>query len=94
MTMTRILLALACLTAALSLGSGSATAQYYGDKPWCAVVAATDGEMTWKCFYNSVAECTPHVLAGDRGFCNVNPYGSSPAATTTPARRRKHGAAS
>jgi hypothetical protein len=89
--MMRFLLALASVTAALSLCSAPASAQYYGDAPWCAVVAATDGEMTWHCYYHSVAECQPHVIAGDRGFCNLNPYGSSPASDTTSTRHRKRG---
>jgi hypothetical protein len=85
----------AVITAALAFWSLPAYAQYYGDAPWCAVVGATDGEMVWHCYYRSVEECQPHVIAGDRGFCNVNPYGSHPdAAQQTPPRHRKHSGAS
>ncbi len=94
--MSRFLLALMCTLTALSIWSSSADAQYYGDAPWCAVVAATDGEMTWHCYYHSVEECQPHVLAGDRGFCNVNPYGSPSASARGPIsiRQRRHSGAS
>lgn len=57
-------------------------AQYYGDKPWCAVVNETDGEVIWLCQYRSFEECQPSLIGGNRGFCNVNPYykPSAPAA--------------
>jgi hypothetical protein len=28
----------------------------------------------WDCRYRSVAECRPNVVAGNRGWCNQNPY--------------------
>jgi hypothetical protein len=86
---------IAVLTAALLLWPPPARAQYYGDAPWCAVTAETDGEMTWHCYYRSAAECQPEVIAGNRGFCNLNPYGShSDAGRQATPRRRKHNAAS
>ena len=39
--------------------------------PWCAV--SKDGDH-WHCQYRSVEECRPNVVAGNRGFCNPNPY--------------------
>ena len=36
---------------------------------WCAVIL--DGY--WDCQYRSIEECRPNVLAGNRGFCNLNP---------------------
>jgi hypothetical protein len=92
--MTRFLLAMGSVAAALVLWPLPVQAQYYGDAPWCAVIAATDGGVVWHCYYHSVEECQPHVLAGNRGFCNVNPYGSHPAASQTAPRRRKHRTAS
>jgi hypothetical protein len=41
------------------------------DAPWCAVTK--DGDH-WDCQYRSFAECQPNVLAGNRGWCNQNPY--------------------
>ena len=40
------------------------------EAPWCAVIS--DGY--WDCQYRSIEECGPNVLAGNRGWCNPNPY--------------------
>lgn len=40
------------------------------ESPWCAVIS--DGY--WDCQYRSIEECRPNVLAGNRGWCNPNPY--------------------
>ncbi len=82
--MTRLVHGIATAAALLVLSAAPGRAQTYGDAPWCAVTAATDGDVVWHCYYRSAAECQPHVLAGDRGFCNVNPYGSRPQATPRP----------
>jgi hypothetical protein len=39
--------------------------------PWCAVIK--DGDHR-DCHYRSFEECRPNVVAGNRGFCNPNPY--------------------
>ena len=31
------------------------------------------GNMYWDCQYPSLEACVPHVVAGNRGFCNPNP---------------------
>ena len=41
------------------------------ESPWCAV--SKDGDH-WDCQYRSLEECRPNVVAGNRGFCNPNPY--------------------
>jgi hypothetical protein len=78
--------------AALCAFGSAGHAQTYGDAPWCAVISVTSGNIQWDCYYRTAAECAPNVIAGQRGFCNVNPYwtGSPAAQTTTPALRRKH----
>ena len=43
------------------------------EAPWCAVVDVGMGNVYWDCQYNSIEECVPHVLAGNRGFCTQNP---------------------
>jgi len=58
----------------------------FGDAPWCAVIALGEGDVFWDCQYRTVEECVPNVVAGNRGFCNVNPYGPGPAARTAAAR--------
>jgi hypothetical protein len=45
-----------------------------GDAPWCAVVNIGNGEIEWDCHYQTVEQCAPNVVAGNRGFCNLNPY--------------------
>jgi len=62
----RIIFASILGLAALIFGQQPATAY---ETPWCAVIS--DGY--WDCQYNSIEECRPNVLAGNRGFCNLNP---------------------
>ena len=44
------------------------------EAPWCAVTSGGDGDMHWDCQYRSIEGCRPNVLAGNRGWCNPNPY--------------------
>ena len=66
----------------------------YGDAPWCAVISLGTGQVTWECYYRTVEECRPNVLAGNRGFCNLNPYGPGPAyaaaGTAHPRAKKRH----
>jgi len=91
----RLTTAVAAVAAVLCLQVSASQAQYYGDAPWCAVLQIGTGSVTWHCYYRTVDECVPNVLAGNRGWCNVNPYftaSRAPAATTYPARhKRQHG---
>lgn len=41
--------------------------------PWCAFIAVGTGAVYEDCQYYSFEACRPHVLAGNRGFCNPNP---------------------
>jgi hypothetical protein len=61
--------------AAVLFAVTSGLAGTVGNAPWCAVISMGDGDVHWDCEYNSVEACVPNVLAGNRGFCNVNPYG-------------------
>ena len=74
--MMRIVLSIAAAAAILCLQVPSSQAQAHGNAPWCAVMQLGAGEVEWDCEYRSVEECVPNVLAGNRGFCNVNPYGA------------------
>jgi Protein of unknown function (DUF3551) len=60
--------------AALCFAVPASRASTYGNAPWCAVVNQGAGDIIWECEYQSVAECQPNVLAGNRGFCQRNPY--------------------
>ena len=72
--MTRIALGIGPLAALVFFNVAPANAQTYGNAPWCAVRDLGTGEIQWDCEYYSAAECAPTVVAGNRGFCNVNPY--------------------
>lgn len=61
----------------------------YGDAPWCAVMELGAGDVVWDCEYNTVEECVPHVLAGNRGFCNLNPW-PGPVRPAPVRHRRRH----
>jgi hypothetical protein len=93
--MVRLTIAVAAVAAALCLQVSSSQAQYYGDAPWCAVLEAGTGAVSWHCYYRTVEECVPNVLAGNRGSCNLNPYFTAsrgPATSARPARhKRQHG---
>ena len=41
---------------------------------WCAVINLGTNDAYWDCHYSSIEECRPTILAGNRGFCNPNPY--------------------
>jgi len=62
----RIVFAPVVVLAALVFGPQPAKAH---ETPWCAVIS----EGYWDCQYRSIEECRPNVLAGNRGFCNLNP---------------------
>ena len=66
----RIALSAAFMVAAVSLSAEPARAI---EGPWCAVIGLGTGSVYEDCQYRSFEECRPNVLAGSRGFCNVNP---------------------
>ncbi len=88
-TTRRAFFAAAAILAGAAFGCGSA--QAYGDAPWCAVISG-GFDAHWECEYNSIEECRPHVIAGNRGFCNQNPYYTPPARRAPAPRhhRRRH----
>jgi hypothetical protein len=79
-TITRLVLATTAGVAVLY--SNVTPSSAYGDRPWCAVVSVGAGGGVWDCRYRSIEECRPNVVAGNRGFCNWNPwygrYGAGP----------------
>ncbi|HET7805325.1 MAG TPA: DUF3551 domain-containing protein [Pseudolabrys sp.] len=58
------------------------------EAPWCAVISTTDDSVYWDCQYNSFEQCRPMVLAGNRGWCNPNPYAAAAAQEKPAAKRR------
>ncbi len=63
----------------------------YGDHPWCAVTSG-GFDVHWECEYDSIEACRPHVIAGNRGFCNPSPYYQAAPKRRAPPRkhRRRH----
>jgi len=89
--MRQILWAIAAATALLCLNTSSSQAGY-GDAPWCAVVNIGTGEMYWDCQYQTFDACWPNVIAGNRGFCNVNPTYKPAVAAPATHHVRRHAA--
>jgi hypothetical protein len=85
----KLLFAAGVLAAATAIGVPSSRAG--GNAPWCGVVDYGDGGVTWECVYRTFEECYPNVIAGNKGSCNVNPYGPGPSpATAAYHKHRKH----
>ena len=81
----------AASAAVLSISAASPAQAGYGDAPWCAVINAGDSEMYWDCQYQTFAACQPHVVAGNRGFCNLNPtYRPAAAGPAHRSSRRRN----
>ena len=81
------------ILAAASLGFGvcAAHAGTMGNAPWCAVQSLGDGDVEWDCEFRTVEECVPNVIAGNRGFCNINPsWTGYPAVLPHHYRKRRH----
>ena len=70
-TLAKLTFGIAALAAATWFGISFSRA--YGDAPWCAVKTLS-GDVYWNCQYRTVGECVPNVVAGDRGFCALNPW--------------------
>ena len=80
--MTRLGLAAAVCLAGVLFAIQPAKAE----APWCAVITVGEDSVIWDCRFRTMEECRPTVLAGNRGFCNVNPYGPEPSAAVVHAR--------
>lgn len=66
------------VVAALSFAPGPARSS---EAAWCAVADIGWGSADWDCQYYSLEECVHHILAGNRGFCSLNPrYNAAPSA--------------
>ena len=91
--MSRMIFAVAVVFPLLQLAPTAptaATAQYYTSAPWCAVISFGAGDVHWECIYRSIEECRPTILAGNRGFCNPNPYYAGAAEPRRSRRARPH----
>jgi hypothetical protein len=84
-TMTRLILATIAALAIGLAGLQPAKAQ----APWCAVITIGEDSVYWDCRYSSIEQCRPNVLAGNRGFCNPNPYYAVNAAEPRRSAKRR-----
>jgi aspartate/methionine/tyrosine aminotransferase len=48
------------------------------------------GDVVWDCEFRSAEECAPHVIAGNRGFCNINPSFVPPPYAAPIKHRKRH----
>ena len=85
-------LMLVAVALALTMGAAISPSYAYGDAPWCAVVNIGTGEMYWDCQYQTFDACWPNVIAGNRGFCNVNPTYKPAVAAPATHHVRRHAA--
>jgi hypothetical protein len=86
----RSTLAAAGFAAAVGLGVSASHAGSFGNAPWCAVQNLGAGDVVWDCEFRSVEECAPHVIAGNRGFCNINPSFVPPPSAAPIRHRKRH----
>ena len=80
------------VTAALAVTMSAAPAPSRasgGNAPWCAIIDYGDGGVSRECVYRSFEECYPNVIAGNKGSCNVNPYGSGPSASAAASHKHR-----
>jgi len=84
--MKRILLIAAAAALAMSFAPRPAQAV---EGPWCAFIAVGTGAVYEDCQYYSFEACRPHILAGNRGFCNPNPRWTG-AVVKPRAHHRRH----
>jgi hypothetical protein len=89
-TNTSLMIATAALAVAMGFDVPASQAGTYGNAPWCAVQNLGAGEVVWDCEYRTVEECVPQVLAGNRGFCNVNPRWTPPLSVAPRQHRKRH----
>ncbi len=68
--MTKIICALTVVISVMALDQCAAQTTA---SPWCAVIGTGDDAVYWDCQYQSIEQCYPQVIAGNRGFCNPNP---------------------
>ena len=74
---------------AAAMGVPAAHAGSFGNAPWCAVQNLGAGDVVWDCEFRTAEECAPHVIAGNRGFCNINPGWTMPYPAASPRSYRK-----
>ena len=87
-TLAKLTIGVAAFVTATWFGTSSSHAS--GNAPWCAVIEIAPGDVYWDCQYPTFEACyhLGNILAGNRGFCNLNPWPgpSQPAPYRHPRR--------
>jgi hypothetical protein len=50
---------------------------------------ANRADVYWDCHYRTIEEYVPNVIAGNRGFCNLNPW-SGPSQLVPYKHQKRH----
>jgi hypothetical protein len=83
-------IAVAALVTAMVVHTREGRAGTIGNAPWCAVQNYGAGDIVWDCEFLSAEQCAPAVIAGNRGFCNLNPAWPQYAPAPPVVRHRKY----
>jgi hypothetical protein len=86
----KLLFTAAALSGALVTHAPSSDAGTIGNAPWCAVQNLGSGDVIWDCEFQSAEQCQPAVIAGNRGFCNLNPAWPQYQPVPPPVRHHKY----
>ena len=57
--------------------------------PWCAV-ENVGGDVRYDCSMRTLEQCTSLIIAGNRGFCNPNPYYRGPESDQPRGKRKRY----
>jgi len=71
----QLMLILVAIAAAI-LFDARPSGAYQG--PWCAGTNRGSGSFVYNCSMRTLEQCVSEVIAGNRGFCNPNPYYGGP----------------
>jgi hypothetical protein len=84
----QFILVIAGLAAALLLDVRPS--QAYQQGPWCAGTNRGSGTFVYNCSMQTLEQCIPEVIAGNRGFCSPNPYYRGPEAAPPRGKRKRY----
>ena len=56
--------------------------------PWCAVENIGQ-DVRYDCSMRTLEQCVSLIIAGNRGFCNPNPYYRGPEAAPPRVKRKR-----
>ena len=80
-----------CAVLAVVAGVSATPARAQGDAPWCAVSYTGWQFFSHNCSFWSFEACYPHIVGGNRGFCQPNPNFRGPIpGLTGPSHGNRH----